>query len=211
MWNLSQIRARLGDRLAETSEEFWDTTSREYAINEAQRFVAAVTKGVPQTISGSVDSSTPYLTVTGKLLGDYEAAGRVTGGRALGYVPIEAADRGFPTWPTFTGTPRWVIPAPHEDRVYLVPKPDVSTSVTVNISVLPEDLSADGDELFGGEEVMEKYQGVVLNIAASLCLLRERYDGDAERFYQFAIQELQNLGVNPEEIPTTVREVPQDA
>ena len=208
MWTLGQARTRLGERLAEVSVVFWTEDERDHALNEAQRFVAAVTKGVPLTLSGSVDTDTPYLPVTGTLLGEYAVAGRVDGGRSLNFVSQEAADRGFPTWTTFVGTPRWIIPAANEDRVYLSPAPTFATPVTVNVSVLPPEMGVSGDILFGDATVMEKYQGVVLNIAAALSLLKERYDGDAERFYQFARQELQDLGVTPASIPQTVQEVP---
>ena len=202
MWTLSQARARLGNRLAEASTVFWPNTERDDALNEAQRFIAAVTKGVPLTLSGSVDVITPFLTVSGKLLGEYAAAGRVDGGRALSFIPIEAADKIFPDWVNITGDPRWIIAAPHESRVYLSPVPALPTPVTVNVSVLPADLAGDTDELFAGVPVMEKFQGALLNIAASLLLLKERYDGDAERFYQFGVQEIQALGIDPASIPS---------
>jgi hypothetical protein len=80
-------------------------------------------------------------------------------------------------------------------------------AVVVNVSVLPDDLVGDGNPLFGGVQVMEKYQGALLNIAISLLLLKERYDGDAERFYQFAVQELQTVGVDPASIPPLPRQV----
>lgn len=201
MWNLGQIRDRLGERLAETDTTFWGTQARDNAINEAQRFVAAVTKGVPATVSGNVDTTTPYLTAPGKLLGDYVSAGRVDGGRALTYVRVEDANRGFPNWPTYQGAPRWVIPAPNEGRLYVVPAPATPTAVTINASVLPADVTGDSDFLFNNEPTMEKYQGVVLMVAATLLLYQERYDQDAERFYQHAVQEMQNLGVAPAEIP----------
>jgi hypothetical protein len=210
MWNLSQARTHLGNRLAEESEVFWPATERDAAINEAQRFIAAVTKGVPLTLSGPVDSTTPYLTVSGKLLGEYPAAGRILGGAALRYANQRVADSVFPGWATAIGAPRWVIPAPHESRVYLAPSPITPMAVSVHVSVLPDDLAGDSDQLFGGELVMEKYQGALLNIAASLLLLKERYDGDAERFYQFAVQEMQAVGLDPASIPPLPRQVTQD-
>lgn len=208
MWTLGQTRDRLRERLAEESTVFWGSDERDHAINEAQRFVAAVTRGVPLSITGPVDSLAPYLSLTGvKILGEYPAAGRILGGAALRYANQQIADTVFPNWTTAIGSPRWVIPAPHEDRVYLAPAPINPMAVTVQVSVLPADLSGDGDPLFGGVSVMEKFQGATLNIAASLLLLKERYDGDAERFYQFAVQEMQALGLDPASIPALPRQV----
>ena len=202
MWTLSQARTRLGERLAEASQVFWPDKERDDALNDAQRFIAAVTRGVPLELSGPVDANTPYLVVTGKLLGPYPAAGRGAAGRALSFIPIEVADRIYPTWASRSGFPRWVVTAPHESRVYLTPIPDDPVEVSVNVSVLPPDLAQDGAEFFLGETVMEKYLGPLLNLAASYCLLKERYDGDAERFYSMAIQELSTLGVDPATIPS---------
>jgi len=201
VWDLATTRTRLGERLAEESTVFWDATERDDAINDAQRFIAAVTRGVPQTLTGSVSQATPYLAVSGKLLGDYVTAGQVDGGRALGFTVQELADRAYPGWRTAEGTPRWAVVAPDESRVYLTPTNTVADAVTVKVSVLPADLAADSDELFGGETVMEKYQGPLLSMAAAFLLLKERYDQDAERFYQFAIQEISALGVDPARIP----------
>jgi hypothetical protein len=97
--------------------------------------------------------------------------------------------------------------AVNEDRVYLSPTSEAAVPVTVNVSVLPADLVGDNDQLYLGEETMEKYLNATINVAASILLLKERYDGDAERFYQFAIQDLQQLGVAPEEIPPIPRQV----
>ena len=207
MWTLGQTRDRVRERLAEESTVFWSTGERDNAINEAQRFIAALTRGVPLTLSGPVATAQNYLTVAGKLLGDYPAAGNILGGASLRYANPQIADTVFPSWRTAIGSPRWVIPAPHESRVYLAPTPVNPMAVVVNVSVLPDDLVGDGNPLFGGVQVMEKYQGALLNIAISLLLLKERYDGDAERFYQFAVQELQTVGVDPASIPPLPRQV----
>lgn len=201
MWTLGEARTHLSNRLAEASPTFWSSAERDTAINDAQRFIAAVTRGVPSEVTGTVSTTTPYLAAPGKLLGEYVTAGRVVGGSALSTVPLEAADRLYPGWPTHVGTPRWVIAAPQEARVYFAPVTVAGNAVSAWVSILPADLSADGDSLFGGEQVMEKYQSPLLNIAAAYMLLKERYDGDAERFYQFGVQEIQSLGVDPARIP----------
>ena len=201
MWTLSEARERLGRRLAEESTAFWDATERNNAINEAQRFISALTRGYPQTITGSVITATPYVSITGKLVADYATSGQIDDGAALRAVPVNVADVADPEWRTRTGTPRWIVIDAATSRVYVTPVPSVSTDITVNVAVLPDDVTSDAEELFGGATVMEQYQGALLNVAASLCLLRERYDGDAERFFQFAMQELQALGVDPARIP----------
>jgi hypothetical protein len=99
---------------------------------------------------------------------------------------------------------------PSEDRIYFTPTPTSAVDVSARVSVLPADLENDSDVVFGGEEVMEKYQGALLNVAAAYLLLKERYDGDAERFYQFAVQELQAVGLDPARIPQAPRQVTQD-
>ena len=207
MWDLATTRTRLGERLAEASTVFWGDTERDDAINDAQRFIAAVTRGVPTTLTGTVSQATPYLTSPAKLLGDYISAGRVDSGGALSFTPLEVVDRAYPGWRSAVGSPRWVIVAPQEDRVYLAPTTVAGDAVTVFVSILPPDLALDSDPLFAGEPVMEKYQSALLNMAAFYLLLKERYDQDAERFYQFAFQELQNLGVSPAEIPPMPRQV----
>ena len=208
MWDLATTRTRLGERLAEASTVFWGPTERDDAINDAQRFISAVTRGLSQTLTGTVSQSTPYLTVTGRLLGEYVSAGQVTGGRALAYITQEVADRADPGWRTAYGTPRWAVVAPDERRVYLTPTTNAGDAVTVKVSVLPNDLTADSSELFGGVLIMEKYQAPLVTMAAAFLLLKERYDQDAERFYQFAVQELSSLGVEPARIPP-LREVAQ--
>lgn len=201
MWTLSEARERLGRRLAEETATFWDTTERNNAINEAQRFIAAITKGVPQQLTGAVVTATPYLSITGKVVGEFTTSGRIDDGAALRPVAIEVADVQDPNWRTRAGTPRWIVVDAGEERVYVTPVPSTSTDITVNVAVIPPDVTVDSTELFGGALVMEQYLGALLNVAASLCLLRERYDGDAERFFQFAMQELQALGVDPARIP----------
>lgn len=200
MWTLTEARDRLGDRLAEASTVFWDVGVRNDAINEAVRFIAAVTKGVPTTITGNVDTTTPFVAVANAVAGDYATAGYVDGGEALRFVPITSADIIFPGWRTYAGTPRWAIV--DSEAIYLSPVPSTSTAVTVKVAVIPDEVIVDSDELFLGEAVMEKYLGPMLNVAAALCLLRERYDGDAERFYQFAITQLQAIGTDPARIPS---------
>lgn len=203
MWTLLEARTRLSNRLAETGNTFWTANERRDALNDAQRFLAAVTKGCPETLLGDVDVTQPYLEVQGKLVGDYATGGWVAGEglRSLRAVTDVVADTIDPLWGQRKGTPRWLVISPHENRVYVTPAPKTPTPASLTVAVIPPDLVEDGEEVFGGEPVMEKYQGPLINIAAALLLLKERYDGDAERFWGFAIQELQALGVDPATLP----------
>jgi hypothetical protein len=106
-----------------------------------------------------------------------------------------------PGWSVRVGVPRWVLVEPSEDRVYFSPTPAADVAVSARVAVLPAELTDDTDVVFNGEEVMEKYQGALLNFAAAMLLLKERYDGDSERFWQFAVQEMQMLGIDPAKIP----------
>lgn len=203
MWTLANTRTRLSDRLGEDSTVFWDQTARDSYINDAQRFVASVTLGVPETVSGAVSSTTPYLTLPDKILSAHAASGYVDGGDAITAIGIEQANLYSPNWRTFKASyPEWAILDLQSKRAYLSPIPKTSKTVYLTVSVLPDDLTLTSDTLFNGVPVMEKFQNVVLQMAATYALLKERYDGDAERYYQFAVQELQTLGVNPNAIPS---------
>lgn len=213
MWNLNHIRERLKDRLAEESTVFWSASERDDAINDAQRFISAATHGVPLTVTEHVSEMQPYVPIAGhKLLGEYATAGWMAGNtlRALQGVSIQIANVLYPGWPQARGKPRWSIVAPDELRVYISPVPADPVAVSVKVSVLPADLALDSDVVFAGEQVMEKYQGPLLNLAVAYCLLKERYDGDAERFYAIAMQELSALGVDPARLPNKPQEAPSE-
>ena len=183
------------------SNVFWDTTERNNAINDACRFIAGVTKGVPEVVTGALSYAAPYLTFTGTPVGEYVTAG-VAGDSGLTSVPMPAADAMYPAWRSARGEPKWAIVDTREKRVYVAPIPTSSTTATVTVAVLPPEVTSDAEELFMGHAAMERYQTAMLNIAAAYCLLRERYDGDAERFWQFALGELQTLGVAPNTVPS---------
>lgn len=203
MWTLAELRTRLSDRLGEESTVFWDQTARDSYINDAQRFVASVTRGVPETVTGAVSPSTPYLTLPEKILNAHAADGYVEDGDALTTIAVETANLYAPNWRTFTGTkPEWFILDLQHRRGYVSPIPRSSATVYLTVSVFPDELTLTTDELFNGSPVMEKYQNATLQMAAMYALLKERYEGDAERYYQFAIQELQTMGVNPNVIPS---------
>jgi hypothetical protein len=202
MWTLSETRTHLGNRLAEESTVFWSDDERDAAINHAQRLIATATHGVPATVTGPVSTGTNYLTTTGKVLGVYEHAGRVVGGPALSYAAsMASANAIYPGWADAVGEPRWVMPAINESRVYLAPVPAVPVNVTVYVSVIPADVVGDSDPLFANATTMERYQGAVINLAAALLFLKERYEQDAERFWQLGLQEMQIAGTDSRRLP----------
>jgi hypothetical protein len=205
MWTFEHAVTRLTDRVAENSTAFWSSQERKNALNDAQRFIAAVTKGVPSTVTGTVDPNARSIPVPGKLVSEYPSGGTAGSGSdavSLTVVPIGIANIIDPAWRSRIGTPRWVIVSPHEGLLHVTPVRATQTPVSVTVAVIPQDLVGEEDKLFGGESVMEKYQGALINIAAALLMLKERYDGDAERYWGFAVQEMQALGVNPAEIPS---------
>ena len=202
IWTLSDLKTRLGERLAETGTTFWGEAERTSMLNEAQRYIAAITKGVPETVSGSVDSSTPYVALPDQALDIHSDGAYVDGGNSLRAVPKELLDRIDPQWRKRTAaSPQWVAVDTASQRVYVTPKPTSSKTLNVVVAVLPDDMSLDSDEPFDGHGPMEKYQGAIVQYATVLALLKERYDQDAERFYQFFQQEMVNLGNDPASIP----------
>lgn len=210
MRTLGEARADLTARLGELSTDFWSEADRNSAINDAQRFISAVTKGVYTEITGIVSSAARNVSVALPLLGSYSFSGTV-GDRAVSAIPISVADAVTPSWRRDTGTPRWALIDAKNSCVWVSPAPSAPTTANLVISVVPPDLTSDGDVLFLGREYMGKYLNVVTNYAAAMCLLRERFDGDAERFYQLAVQELGSLGVDPGTIPNMPRAVtPQE-
>lgn len=201
MWTLAQARERVTARVGEVSTDFWSNTDRNNAINDAQRFIAAVTKGVPLTVTGSVSTTSPYLSVNGNIVGMHGSGGRIVNGDALNIQPITVADLMFPGWRAYEGTPKWVILDTGASKAYISPIPNTATDVEIVVSVTPEELTDDNEELFDGIDAMERYQNALVNYAVAMLLLRERFDGDAERFYQFAVQELRDAGVDPTTVP----------
>ena len=214
MWTLAQTKARLSDRLGETSEVFWSEADRTYYINDAQRMLASVTRGVEEAVTGTVSSTTPYLTLPTRVVNAHPTNGFIDDGDSLNVVPIQIANSVAPNWRTLRGLePKWFIVDLEARRAYVSPIPS-STGVTLSVAVLPDDFATDGSDdaqvLFGGSSIMEKYQGALVQLAAVYALLKERYDQEAEKYYQFFMQELQAMGVNPTDIPT-LGEVRSDA
>lgn len=202
MWTLDDADTRLRDRLAEESTVFWSLSQRREYLSDAQDFIAAVTRGVEHEVVATVSSSNPVIPLPTRVVNAHPAAAFTGQGRALNVVPIATANLVDVEWRSRKGrTPQWVIPHFSKKEAYVTPIPTQPVQVGLVVSVLPDRLEEGSDVMFNGSEVMSKYLNSTLNLAASYALLKERYDGDAERFYQLAITELTQLGIVPEDIP----------
>lgn len=204
MWTLAQALSHVSSRVGEASVTFWSKSDRVQAVNDAQRFIAAVTNGVPLTTTGTVSVVAPYLEIAGNITGTHGSSGLVDNQVALNVVRSDVADRVAPGWrvaASHGGPPRWVVLDMATNRAYLTPLPNDNVPVSVTVAVIPPDLEMDSDALFAGATSMSKYLGALTNYAAAMLLLRERFDGDAERFFQLAMQELKEVGVDPTAIP----------
>lgn len=196
MNTLGRILERVSDRLAETSEVFWTAGSRTDAVNDAQRFISTLTKGVE--VSHPIVGQA--LSFPHAVAGIRNSYGELNGRRLPGVI-VDEANLIDPDWITYIGPARWMVVDDRANVVYLTPLPDPTTSWTAKLRVVPPDLINESDEIFLGEPSMIKFLGPVINLACAYLLLQERFDGDAERFYQFALQELVQLGVDSPSIP----------
>jgi hypothetical protein len=205
MWTLTEAKQRLSDRLGETSNVFWSEASRTAYINDAQRLIASVTRGIPSTVTGAVSPSSRSLTLPTRLLNAHPVAGSIVNGDTLNIVAIQLANATTPDWRTRTGTkPLWFVVDLANRLAYVYPTPTSSTNVSLTVAVLPTPLAdaSPSAQVFNGSPLMEKYQNPLLHLAACYALLKERYDQDAERYFQFFIQEMQSLGISPSDVPS---------
>lgn len=227
MWNLGQARARVQDRLSETSPTFWDAANLNNYINDAQRLIAAITKGIPYNVTAQpINATTEFFSIPARTVGSHEDGFITSTGHELIEINRKDLKVVVPNWRRVTGGhPRWVSYDFSLRRAYVIPRGQteyllssdgtelldsggyaltapMSYTVTGVLAVLPDDLSSDTQALFNAEVSMEKYQGALLNLSVTYALLKERYDNDAERFYQFFINSMQQLGVDPERIPS---------
>lgn len=224
---LEFVRDRLTDRLAEDSTVFWSNASRVAAINDAQRMVSAVTKGVPERVMGSIGGGSSTLHFTGRPVSQDAVSGVVLGTvqnlpfvgsavvgtsvlggvyslaeRALIAVRQDIADALHPHWWGVSGMmPRWVVLNEALKEVRFTPVPTGMVGVELRVRVLPDEVAQDTDLLFNGVDFMDKYLEAVILYAAAILFLRERYEGDAERFYGLAMAELQRLGHAAGDLP----------
>lgn len=212
MWTLATAIERVSSRVGEDSTVFWTAKDRVDAINDAQRFIASVTQGVPSTVSGLVSVATPFLPLAGSVAGMHGSAGRIAGGASLSMVRSDVADLTFPAWRSYVGTPKWVIVDMADSRAYLAPVPQDPIQVEVTIATIPDDFTLGDDTapLFNGSPHMRKFLGAFVNYAAAMLLLRERFDGDAERFYQLALNDLREAGIDVKAVPPLVTSPAQE-
>lgn len=199
MITLAQMRERVTARLAEESTVFWTVNDRNRAINDAQKFVATVSKGVEVDVTPQPGKAHASL----KALGS--AGIRMSYGFYDGYylpaVSSEEATLVSRRWRQPSDFPPiWVVVDARGETVYLAPPPKAPKDWRFFARVVPGDIS-DGEKLFLGRDSMEKFLNATSLIACAYLLLQERFDGDAERFYQMGLQELTALGVDSGSIP----------
>ena len=201
MWTLEEARNRLSDRLSESSPVFWSPEQRRDYINDAQRLIAVITRGVEHTITHTVSRNDPIIPLPNEVVNSTPAAAW-TDDRALAVVTLTVANMHNPNWRSVVAaSPLWVVPHFAEKEAYVTPRPKRDVEVTMVASVYPDPVEDDADLLFNGQDSMQRYLSAFLNIAAAYALMKERYDGDAERYYQMGAQELAQMGISPEAIP----------
>ena len=212
MWTLADTLDRLGDRLSELDVNYWSISQRKYYINESQRWLSALTRGVQIRIRQDVHHLAAFkiaIPDNFKVIGEAVNTGSITSGvgreRGLNFVSIRELSEEWPNWRQARGIPKWLAIDYVDNTIQVIPLPESTNQVEVNIAVIPPDLVADNDRLFRNIGYMEQYQGVVLNYAFVLALLKQRYDDDSARVYGFVTNELHSLGVNPLDIPSFER------
>lgn len=213
MWTLGQLRTRLSQRLGEDSTVFWREEERDSYLNEAQRRVAAMTGGVTKSIEHTVTGILDPLILPPTTLGVHEVGGDMTDGTVLTVLNKREADYIWPGWRRAYGKPRWIVLDVGSARAFAVPAPPPGKPplfVGLTVAYLPPDLTSGEQVLFESQTGMEKYQGATVTLAACLGLLKERYDGDAERFYSFFVREMQDVGMELGRLPSW-KQVQQEA
>lgn len=200
MITLGEARNRVTERLAETSGVFWTDSNRNRAINDAVRLVATVTKGVDETFTPDpgetrVDFGTSTLTGVNYVKAHY-GEHTLPAVSADGVSVVNRLARG-----SVGLSPRWLVVDERNNEAFLHPTPASPLAWSVNAHVLPGIVTIDDDPLFLGKPNMDKFINPTILLACAYLLLQERFDGDAERFYQLALQELTMLGVDPTSIP----------
>ncbi len=201
MMTLDAAREKLATVLAETSTAFWSVDERNGYIQQAQNRIAYITKGVPHYFSVAVDPSSPAIKLSRTIIGTYATGIYVVGGRELSPLPLAQLARLDPGWRTRAGSPRWVVIEPAKGTLLPAPTPTSSITLEGAVAVLPATLSNGADLLLDNELTMEPYQTGLLYLAATYALLKDR-DPDVQMFYEFFKQELTELGVDPDDIPS---------
>ena len=205
MITLGQARERVTERLAETSGVFWSEEARNRAINDAARLVATLTKGVTKTYSIPANNfahnfGNDILAGINHISASFVTGSSIVIVPAVSFTEASKVSRNFSF---FAGSaPRWLVVDESNGTAFLRPIPPApfpSWNITAN--VIPAPVQNDNDNLFLGNSSMDKYITPTVLLACAYLLLQERFDGDAERFYQLGLQELTMLGVDSTTIP----------
>lgn len=196
MITLGEARERVTEKLSEVSNVFWTELSRNNAINDAARLVATTTKGVIQVFTGN------GIQVQ---FGDTPLAGVNLLNVTYGTTTLPAVAKEEATMVSrrnkYGVRPRWLVVDERAGVGVLHPIPQVVESWNVLANVIPPRVNQDTQELFLGSAYMDRYITPTILLACAYLLLQERFDGDAERFYQMALQELTVLGVDATTFP----------
>lgn len=208
MITLAEMRSRVTSMLAEESQVFWSQTERNRAINDAQKFIAALTQGVQVSILSSGPTSPSVYFGTYPVAGVKHAEGEWgTDSLVLPAIDIEAIRVIDRHWRREVPLPpRWIVVDAAASSVWLYPNPEIALRQywIAKLKVIPGDAS-DNDLLFSGAVSMEKFLVATALIACAYLLLKERFDNEAEKYYQMGVQELQILGVDSGSIPPLQR------
>lgn len=206
MVSLAQARRHFRDRVAEEGVEFWADADVVRYLNLAQDYVASVTRGVSEDVESEVGVGQSSFPLPARTLNAHQLSGYdVERGEAMGSLSVADANLIAPYWRRMRGHyPKWFILDIGGRVGYVSPIPVRNTEVSLQVSVLPDPVGVDGDPLFNGQDVMDKYLNVLINTATLYAYLKERFDQEAERMYGFVTRELQDLGVNPNNIPPFV-------
>lgn len=197
MITLGEARERVTEKLAEVSSVFWTEPARNRAINDAARMVAVTTKGVIQDFPTSgvqVQFGSAPLAGVNLINVTYDTV-------KLPAVSIEEATMTNRNTLKSGLRPRWLLVDERAGVGVLHPLPSVVKPWTVTANVIPPQVNQDTQELFLGSAYMDRYITPTILLACAYLLLQERFDGDAERFYQMALQELTVLGVDATTFP----------
>ena len=197
MATLAEVRGMVTTRLAEESGVFWTIAARNMAINEAQRFIATVTKGVEVTLPAvGREADFPSYALAG-IRNSYGVYNDIR----FPAITIDEANMIDPRWQRYNAPPRWMVVDERGHKAYIAPRPSPAVEWEAKLRVIPPSTTIESDQLFLGDVGMNKFLSPLVNLACAYLLLQERFDGDAERFYQFAIQDLLQLGVDLPTVP----------
>lgn len=203
MVNLAQARRHFRDRVAEEGMEFWAEADVLRYLNLAQDFIAAITRGVSEEILTEVGEGQSSFPLPPRTLNAHQLSGfDADRGEAMGTISVADANLIAPSWRRMRGHfPKWFILDIDAREAHVSPIPASPVTVSLRVSVLPDEVVVDSDELFNGQAVMDKYLNTLINTATVYAYLKERFDQEAERIYGFVVRELQDLGANPNSIP----------